>query len=124
MTNRRRPHPPAGLSAWAAATWRTLLDLHTFEEYERLSLTRALEWWDRSDAWLAESRTASGRDQARLTKQAMDAANCALRHWRLLKFAPPAAVPTRPGRPSGDAWSATRHHAAEALRRRLRSDGA
>jgi hypothetical protein len=104
----KRPHPPAGLSAWAQATWRTLLDLHTFEAYERLSLTRALEWWDRSDAWLAESRTATGRDQGRLTKQAMDAANCALRHWRLLKFAPPTAVPIRPGRPSGFNWSEKR----------------
>jgi len=108
MTDRRRPRPPAGLSRWAQATWRALFTLHDFERYEQLMLHRALEWWDRADAWLVESQTATGPEQARLVKQSMDAANTALRHWRLLKFAPPATVPTRPGRPAGFNWSAAR----------------
>jgi hypothetical protein len=108
MSDRRRPEPPRGLSAWARATWRQLTSIHVVEEHEAIALRRALRWWDLSDAWLRESEAVAGREQARLVKQSMDAANTALRHWRLLKFEAPAAVPARPGRPSGFNWSAAR----------------
>jgi hypothetical protein len=118
MTDRRRPCPPTGLSPWARATWRALLEVHHFEHYEQLTLHRALAWWDRSDRWLVESETATGRERGQLVKQSMDSANTALRHWRLLKFASPTAVPTRPGRPSGFDWSAARKVKATDLRGR------
>jgi hypothetical protein len=99
--------PPSGLSRQARQTWRELTVLHRFERHELEAFNRALLWWDRSDrAWTA-SETATGGDHTRLVKQAIDAANAALRHWRTLKFIDPAAV-RRPGRPSDSEWSAKR----------------
>ena len=43
---------------------------------------------------------------AQLVKQSLDAATTALRDRRTLKFTDPAVPKRRPGRPSGDDWSA------------------
>src|SRR5262245_40228745 len=67
-----RKRPAAGLSPWARGVWRELLALHDFAEHELVSFTRALKWWDLSDRWMAESETATGRDQARLVKPFFD----------------------------------------------------
>jgi hypothetical protein len=77
-----------------------------------VSFRRALEWFDRSDALiLAADRTTDARERAALTKQAMDASNCGLRYWRVLRFVDPV-LKRRPGRPSGDGWTAHRHEQA------------
>ena len=101
-------HPiPYGLSAWAAGVWGELTALHHFEQFELVAFERALRWFDLSDQWLTDAEAASGAERSRLVKQGMDAATSGLRFWRTLKFADDAAV-RRPGRPSGDDWSAKR----------------
>jgi hypothetical protein len=87
--------------------WTTLTTRHHFEARELYVFERALKWWDQSDTWLLASETATGRDQARLVKQSMDAASAALRLWRSLKFVDVQAA-RRPGRPAGDNWSLKR----------------
>jgi hypothetical protein len=103
-----QPDAPASLSRGSRRIWRQLTALHQFEAHELIAFERALSWWERSDEWLEASKKAEGREQAQLVKQAMDAANAALRHWRTLKFSDPDAGVRRPGRPSGDQWSAKR----------------
>ena len=98
------PRPPAGLSRKSAALWASLLAGHEFSRPELVALEAALVWWDRSAAWMAESESATGREQATLRKQSMDAAQTALRHWKALKFAAPGSA-RRPGRPS-EPWRA------------------
>jgi hypothetical protein len=117
MSATERPRPPDGLSEWARGIWNGLHRRHTFEEHERLVLAAALEWWDRSTAWLLESESASGRDKAQLRKAALDAAQSGLRFWRTLKFPASDGIPVRPGRPAGDAWSPVRRAGAAARRR-------
>ena len=52
---------------------------HTFQKNELVSLRRALEWFDRSDALIASAEgTTDARERAALLKQAMDASNCGL----------------------------------------------
>jgi hypothetical protein len=113
LTDLGRPAPPRELSKWAKQTWRTLLELNTFEGHEVVTLARALEWWDKSDRLNAESEAASGPERVHLLRLAMDANSSALRCWRTLKFASSAAVPRRPGRPSGDNWNEQRKQAAK-----------
>ena len=106
--------PPAGLSAWAQGWWEELLDGHAFASFEILLLEKALLAWDREAKWLAESEAATGREQARLVKQSLDAGQAALRAWKTLRFSDPARPPRRAGRPSGPHWSAVRKAAIEA----------
>ena len=108
MTTAKQPDPPAGLSRASQRVWRELTALHAFEAHELIAFERALGWWDRSDRWLEASEAAEGREQARLVKQSLDAAQTALRYWRVLKFQDPAVPKRRPGRPSGADWSAER----------------
>ena len=91
---------PRGLSARSRRIWRELTALHAFGAHEQMAFRRALEWWDRSDAWLAASQLATGPDQGRLVKQSLDAAAAALRYWRTLKFIDPGEATRRPGRRS------------------------
>jgi hypothetical protein len=105
--SRTHPDPPAGLSRGARRIWRQLTALHDFEAHELIAFERALVWWDRSDEWMEASETATGRDRTALVKQSLDGANMALRHWRTLRFRDEDAA-RRPGRPSGDEWSAKR----------------
>jgi hypothetical protein len=112
--SRTQPDPPAGLSRGARRLWRQLTALHDFEQHELVAFGRALEWWDRSDAWIKASETATGGDRAVLVKQSLDAATMGLRHWRTLKFRDGEAA-RRPGRPSGDAWSPKRRALREAI---------
>ena len=100
------PEPPAGLSPWARTTWRTLTQAHDFADHEIVVFERALRWWMASDAASTAAAEATGSELQRLTRR-VDAATAALRHWRALKFPVPEGV-RRPGRPSGDAWSAQR----------------
>jgi hypothetical protein len=104
---------PKGLSRRARRTWATLTDAHTFEGFELVTFTRALKWWDVSDAFYADAMTATGKDRAALLKLSMDANSSALRCWRTLRFPVPAGV-RRPGRPSGANWSTARKVAAGA----------
>ena len=91
------PPVPRGLSPRSRAIWRDLVTEHTFENNELVSLRRALEWFDRSDALIASAEgTTDARERAALLKQAMDASNCGLRYWRVLKFVDPVLKP-RPG---------------------------
>ena len=90
---------PAGLSEWAQSTWATLLADNAFAEFELVTFTRALRWWDVSDRLLAEAEALSGRDFDRELKSAADAATTALRFWRSLKFTSGAPA-RRPGRPT------------------------
>jgi hypothetical protein len=105
--SKRPQRPPAGLSKWARGVWNTLLTDNDFSDSELVAFTRALRWWDLSDKLLAEAASA-GNGRAQLTKLSLDAATSALRHWRTLKFTDPAKPTRRPGRPGGEAWSATR----------------
>jgi len=105
-----RPRPPASLSEWARGVWSQLLEANAFDPHEVVTFRRALEWWDRSDRWMAESEQATGRERGALVKQALDASTAALRHWKALKFTD--ATTRRPGRPSGPNWSASRKAAA------------
>jgi hypothetical protein len=114
LTGRKRA--PAGLSRWARGVWARLLEENSWGEHEILAFTFALRWWDASDAWLAESAATTGRDKAALVKQALDAATTALRYWRTLRFTDPATPSRRPGRPSGENWSAARQEAARVAR--------
>jgi hypothetical protein len=98
---------PKGLSRGSADIWRALTTAHVFEQHELIMFERALVWFDKADAWLRASTAASGRAQAALVKQSMEASTCGLRYWRTLKFVDGAAA-RRPGRPSGDDWSAKR----------------
>ena len=102
------PPVPRGLSPRSRAIWRDLVTEYTFEKNELVSLRRALEWFDRSDALIASAvGTTDARERAALLKQAKDASNCGLRYWRTLKFTEGVAT-RRPGRPSDDAWSLKR----------------
>jgi hypothetical protein len=102
------PRPPAKLSAWAREEWARLHELHDFERYEDLVLTRSLRWFDLSDKWLAQAERAKSEKQRRvLIAQARDASQTGLRFWRALKFS--GDDPTRrAGRPSDRAWSSQR----------------
>ena len=106
-----KPNPPAGLSRKSRQTWRALMDLNDFGAHEIVTFERALVWWDRADAWLAESEALEGKAAAAKAKQSMDAATTALRFWRTLKFTDPNAQARRPGRPSGASWSPKRRAA-------------
>jgi hypothetical protein len=88
--------------------WTDLHALHDFDRHELVAFERALEWWDRSDQWLEESKAATGQDRSRLVKQSLDAATAALRCWKTLRFAAPGGTSKRPGRPSDSRWSAMR----------------
>ena len=108
------PPVPKGLSPRSRAIWSDLVTEHAFEANELVSLRRALEWFDRSDALIASAdRATDAKERAGLTKQAMDASNCGLRYWRVLKFVDPV-LKRRPGRPSHDGWSAQRREQAVA----------
>jgi hypothetical protein len=69
---------------------------------------KALRAWDLADRWLRESEAVTGREQARLVKQSLDAGQAALRCWKTLRFVGPAAPIRRPGRPGDQQWSALR----------------
>src|SRR5262245_46346734 len=103
-----QPPVPAGLSEASTALWRAVMGEHRFEPHETATFESYLRWRDRSEQWMAESKRATGRDQARLVKQGIDAAQTSLRHLRALKFTDPDALTRRPGRPAGDNWSAKR----------------
>jgi hypothetical protein len=106
------PLVPKGLSPRSRAIWRDLVTEHQFEANELVSFRRALEWFDRSDALIASADgMADARERAALTKQAMDASDCGLRYWRVLKFVDPV-MKRRPGRPSDDGWSIQRREQA------------
>ena len=107
MTKTTTPPPPQDLSPASVQIWKDVIRDHEFESHEVPLLMSALRWRDRSTTWLEESETAVGREEARLIKQSLDAAQTSLRHWRALKFTD-ADNKRRPGRPSGDAWSAKR----------------
>ncbi|MEO5739961.1 MAG: hypothetical protein ABIS29_05130 [Vicinamibacterales bacterium] len=108
---------PRGLSPASKVLWRTLTQQHRWADHELVAFERALRWFDRADALAAASDKAqTHRDGAALLKSSMDAANTALRHWRLLKFSNGEAA-RRPGRPSGDDWSAKRKLAAVAAQK-------
>jgi hypothetical protein len=98
---------PKGLSVRSREIWDELTTLHRFEPHELVAFTRALTWWDRADGWLREADAAEGKTAVLLVKMSMDASNCGLRYWRTLKFSDGTAA-RRPGRPSGDDWSAKR----------------
>ena len=117
MTDKSSPKTRAGHSAWARKVRRTLLACHEFGEHELVAFERALQWWDRSDAWLVDSEACTGRERAALVKESLDAAQIALRYWKVLKFPPPEGTTRRPGRPSGDMWSARRRDGAAEQRR-------
>ena len=108
MTTAKQPDPPAGLSRASQRVWQELTALHAFEPHELIAFDRALGWWDRSDTWLAASDKVEGRERSQLIEQSLDAGMAALRHWRTLKFLDPTVPKRRPGRPSGDDWSAQR----------------
>jgi hypothetical protein len=101
------PPIPAGLSPESASLWKALTTRHRFADFELVTFRKALEWFDRADALCADADRADGRESAALLKQAMDASCCGLRFWRQLKFTGGEAA-RRPGRPSGDLWSAKR----------------
>ena len=103
---------PRELSPASAQIWRDVIHDHEFEAHELPLLVSALRWRDKSTAWLQESEEATGREQARLVKQSLDAAQTSLRHWRALKFTDPEGKTRRPGRPAGDAWSPKRRQQA------------
>ncbi len=99
--------PPAALSRWAKDVWTSLLDRYEFGDHELIVFEKALRSWDLADRWLRESEAATGREQARLVKQSLDAGQQALRCWRVLKF--DTGQPTRrPGRPADARWSTIR----------------
>ena len=105
MSTQKAPH---GLPEASRAIWAELTTEHTFEPYELVTFTRALRWFDRADALcLAADAASTAREGAALLKQAMDASTTALRFWRQLKFTDGTPA-RRPGRPSGDEWSAKR----------------
>ena len=104
---------PRGLSPWARRTWKELTARHAFEAHEVVTFTRALRWFDCSDALMAQAERATEREKAALLKQAMDSANTGLRHWRALKWPAPDGV-RRPGRPAGANWSPARKAVASA----------
>jgi hypothetical protein len=106
--NRMKTSSPAGLSRRSVRIWRELTERHHFERHELIAFERALRWWDQADLWLLASKTATGRAQASLIKQSMDASTAGLRFWRTLKFVDLDNPARRPGRPSGEAWSAQR----------------
>lgn len=102
------PLRPVTLTPASLAIWDELTERHQFEPHELVTFERALRWFDRSDQSLASADAAvDGRERAQLMKQAMDGANCGLRYWRALKFTD-GTTARRPGRPSGDDWSAKR----------------
>ena len=92
---------PRELSPASAQIWRDVIHDHEFEAHELPLLVSALRWRDKSTAWLRGSEEATGREQARLVKQSLDAAQTSLRHWRALKFTDPEGKTRRPGRPAG-----------------------
>lgn len=103
---------PSGLSPRSQAIWSELVAAHDFADFELVTFTRALEWFDQADAKAAQAADAKDpAESARLLKVSMDAATTALRFWRTLKFPPPVGV-RRPGRPSGPDWSASRKAAS------------
>ena len=103
---------PRGFSASSAAIWADLLAENAFERHELPLLESALRWRDKSATWLTESETVTGRDQARLVKQSLDAAQTSLRHWKALKFRDLDVPARRPGRQPGDEWNAKRRQQA------------
>ncbi len=107
------PPPPRDLSPASAQIWKDVIRDHEFEAHELPLLVSALKWRDRSTTWLKESETAAGREQARLVKQSLDAAQASLRHFRALKFTDADDKTRRPGRPSGDDWSPKRRRQAQ-----------
>lgn len=98
---------PEGLSAASQAVWRAMLAQHHFETHELSALANALRWEDQSTALLIDAAAATEPARSKLLKLGMDAATCSLRFWRSLKFRD-GDTARRPGRPSGDAWSAKR----------------
>jgi hypothetical protein len=113
----------SGLSATAQGIRRQLLEENDFAPHELVMLDVALRWSDISASLLRESETLTGRDRAARLKSAGDAATSALRHWRALKFQDPARPTRRPGRPSGDEWSAARREGARAQQAPLKAVG-
>src|SRR5262245_4823847 len=101
------PPVPDGLTPASAGIWAELTTRHQFADYELVTFSKALEWFDRADEMSALADAVEGRELAALLKQAIDASTCGLRFWRLLKFTDGAAA-RRPGRPSDDGWSAKR----------------
>ena len=75
-----------------------------------IAFERALMWWTSRTPGFEASEAAEGRAQAQLVKQSLDAAQTALRYWRVLKFQDPT-VPEEAAAgtpPSGDDWNAQR----------------
>jgi hypothetical protein len=105
---KKTPTVPRGLSPKSRGIWRDLTREYGFESHELGQLEAALRWQDRSEDLIADVEGANADDRARLVKLAMDAASTSLRFWRALKFYDPARPARRPGRPSGDQWSAQR----------------
>jgi hypothetical protein len=97
MPETNTPAPPADLTPKAQRLWADLLADHAFRRDELAALEHALRLFDDADR-LREA------DQVKLS---LDCRNAGLRFWRLLKFTTGEAV-RRPGRPSGDDWSAQR----------------
>lgn len=113
MTKTTTPPPPRDLSAASVQIWKDVIRDHEFEAHELPLLMSALRWRDRSAAWLEESEQAIGREEARLVKQSLDAAQTSLRHWRALKFTDADGKTRRPGRPAGADWSPKRRQQAQ-----------
>ena len=84
-----RPPAPAGLSTGNTKLWEQLVEDNVFSSHELPALAKSLTWDDRAAQWLEESEGATGREQAQLRKQAMDASQMSLRFWRTLKFTDP-----------------------------------
>jgi hypothetical protein len=63
MTNQGSPKPPVDLSRRAKDVWRELMASHDFAAHEQLAVSRALTWFDQSDALRREAEALRGRER-------------------------------------------------------------